>query len=69
MLAIFSSLIDSSSEMFGTRSMAGTMEPSFISGMNEVPSSGTIRIVATNSPTADSTVVLLFCSAQCSRRR
>ena len=63
-MACFSNLIDSSSEMFGTRSIAGTIEPSFISGMNDVPSSGTIISVAMNSPTADSTVFLLFASDQ-----
>ncbi|MCY1209088.1 hypothetical protein D9M72_207310 [compost metagenome] len=69
LLASFSSLIDSSSEILGTRSIAGTIEPSFISGMNEVPSSGTIASVATKAATAQITVLRLLPSAQCSRRR
>jgi len=69
LLAAISSLMDSSSEMLGTRSSAGTIEPSFISGMKDVPSSGTIARVAPNAATAPITVLRLLASAQRSMRR
>ncbi len=69
LLASISSLTDSSSEMLGTRSSAGTIEPSFISGIKEVPSSGTMATVAMNATTAPITVLRLLSSAQWSMRR
>jgi hypothetical protein len=45
-IASISILIDSSSEMFGTRLMPGTTEPSFISGMKAVPRKGSTPLSA-----------------------
>ena len=68
-MASFSIWMDSSSEMFGTRSIEGEIEPSFISGMNAVPRNGTSASVATKSATATPTVRLRFANARCSSAR
>jgi hypothetical protein len=45
-------LIDSSIDILGTRSMPGTIDPSFISGIKEVPKKGITRTEEINNPTA-----------------
>ena len=47
-MACISILIDSASEILGTRLIPGTMEPSFISGINAVPRNGRTATVKTN---------------------
>ena len=51
-----SMLNDSASEMFGTRSALGDSVPSAISGINDVPSSGTSASDTTNKPATISTL-------------
>src|SRR5690242_11463320 len=48
---------DSSSEMFGTRSMFGEMEPSAISGIKEVPRKGNKDNANANKASTDRMVV------------
>ena len=57
---------DSASEMLGTRSIAGTTEPSFISGMKAVPRKGSSRMAPTKAATASITVFLVFFTAHSS---
>ena len=54
-MALNSMLIDSSMEIFGTRSIPGTIEPSFISGINDVPKKGIVKTEAINALTAINT--------------
>ncbi len=68
-IASISSAIDSSSEMLGTRSIAGEIEPSFISGMNAVPRNGNTASVARKSATAAPIAFPSFASAQSRMRR
>lgn len=68
-IASISIAMDSFSEMLATRSMLGDTEPSFISGMNDVPSSGTSASAATNAAPATPTVRTGLRSARCSSFR
>ena len=68
-IASISSLMDSSSEILGTRFMPGTIEPSFISGMNAVPSKGNNSKAPTNAPPDTMMVFLPLVSVQSNNRR
>ncbi len=68
-IASISMRTDSSSEMLGARLMPGTIEPSFISGMNAVPRKGISAPVAKNTATATATVLRPLFRLSSSRRR
>ena len=68
-IASISIRIDSSSEMFGTRLMPGTSEPSFISGMKAVPSSGSSDSEAASATTEARIVVRALATARRSSAR
>jgi hypothetical protein len=55
-IACISILMDSFSEMLGTRLMPGTTEPSFISGMKAVPKNGKIATANTRVASVANTV-------------
>ncbi len=60
---------DSSSEMLGARMMFGDTDPSFISGMKDVPRNGKRASVPRNNATERATVVRLWPSTQESNGR
>ena len=62
-IASISIWIDSSSAMLGTRTMLGTSEPSFISGIKEVPNHGISAKAPPNSASARNKVLRVLASA------
>ena len=67
--ASFSIAIDSSSEILGARMILGTIEPSRISGIKEVPSNGSTIKASTKDATATPMVFFSFEMATLSKRR
>ena len=61
-MASISIFIPSCNEILGIRFIAGTIEPSFISGIKALPKKGNKTKAPTNKAVATKTTVLLFCN-------
>ena len=68
-MAAISMRMDSSSEMLGTRLICGVSAPSFMVGMNDLPSKGNSAKEPSNSATATPRVRRFLWVAASSRRR